>query len=588
MKNLKQKDLIDAVQLDKLKLGFTAPLIAKAFKLDKLIYMYEMHKEKKGLDFIDAVFKDLNITYSISEQDLNNIPKGSTFIVISNHPYGFLDRLLMTKILIQQQPDFKVMGNKSLKKILPIADYVYPVHSLDIHNINQLSLSEIKALSEHVNNGSPIGIFPAREVSSYQEDTKSITDKRWDISVIKLIKKAKVPIVPMYIHGSNSFAFHLLGRIHPILRAAQIPAELLNKKNQNIKIRIGSPIPVKEIESFNDINKLYRYMRARVETMGSSIEKVKRFYKPKLKRNKIPKDIIEPVKLSLIEEEIENLNSENQIHKKRKFIVYAAKANQIPNILQEIGRLREITFREVGEGTNRKIDLDEYDLYYYHLFAWDTVEKKIIGAYRLGKGKDIIRKYGKGGFYISSLFKLSDEMNPILSQSVELGRSFIIKEYQQKPLPLFLLWQGILGFILKNSEYKFLIGPVSISNNYSVLSKSFLISFIKKYHFDQELATFVKPLKEFEPNYNKIDYEIIMEQFSSDVNKLDRLIEEIEPLRYRVPVLLKKYMKQNAKIIGFNIDPKFNNALDGLMYLNIDFLPEDTLTNLMKELNLEE
>jgi putative hemolysin len=588
MVHSKKKDKIDAAQLDKLKLGFTAPLIAKAFKLDKLNSLYERHKEKVGIEFIDAVFNDLNIKYSISEQDLKNIPKNNAFIIIANHPYGFLDKLLMTKILIEQRPDFQVVGNKSLKKILPIADYVYPAHSFDIHNNNKISKAEINVLSEHIKNGSPIGVFPAGEVSTYQEDTKSITDKRWEISIIKLIKKAKVPIIPMYIHGSNSFAFHLLSKVQPFLRTSQIPAELLNKKNQNIQIRIGSPIPVKEVESFNDINKLYRYIRARVETMGSSIKKVKRFYKPIFKRRNIPKEVIEPVKLSLIEEEIEKLNFENRIHKKRKYVVYAAKSTQIPNILQEIGRLREITFREVGEGTNRKIDLDEYDLYYYHLFAWDTVEKKIIGAYRLGIGKDIIRKYGKGGFYINSLFKLSDEMNPLLSQSVEMGRSFITKDYQQKPLPLFLLWQGILGFMLKNSDHKYLIGPVSISNNYSVLSKSFLIAFIKQYHFDNELAAYVKPLKEFEPNYNKIDYEIIMEQFTSDVNKLDRLIEEIEPLRYRVPILLKKYIKQNAKIIGFNIDPKFNNALDGLMYLNIDFIPEDTLNNLMKELKVED
>jgi putative hemolysin len=233
------------------------------------------------------------------------------------------------------------------------------------------------------------------------------------------------------------------------------------------------------------------------------------------------------------------------------------------------------------------VDLDEFDLYYDHLFVWDKQAKKIIGAYRLGKGDQIIEKYDKNGFYIHSLFHLKDELKPILKQAVELGRSFVVKEYQQRPLPLFLLWQGILHFLMHHKQYKYLIGPVSISNKYSPLSKHILITFIKKYYFDHELARLVKPRNEHTVKIKNADPEILLEKSESDINKIDKFISEIEPQHFRVPVLLKKYIMQNAKIIGFNIDPKFNDALDGLMILDLEDAPKNTIDNLSKEMDIK-
>ncbi len=587
MKLIEKQDVIDAAQLDKLKLGFTAPLLMKAFKIDKLNDLYEKIQDKEGLDFINSAFEELNITYQVSDEDLQNIPKEGPFVIVGNHPYGFLDGLLMLRIITEVRPDFKAMGNFLLHKIHPLRPFILAVNNFEGQHSSAQSLAGIKGMLSHLAAGHSVGLFPAGEVATFHEDTKGVTDREWQMPAIRLIAKTNVPVVPMYFHGVNSFSFHLLGKIHPILRTAKIPSEFINKKNRCIQIRIGSPIQPKEVKSFTDHQRLGRYLRARVETLGSAIKEVRRFYLPDLRSLKKPEEIVPPIAVEALEAELDQLRPEQLVHQKRNFEVFIAKSLQIPNILQEIGRLREITFRAVGEGTNRKTDLDEYDLYYHHLFVWDKVDRRICGAYRLGKGKDIMTKYGKKGFYITSLFDLTNDMDPILSQAVEMGRSFVAPDYQQKPLPLFLLWQGILAFLIKNREYQYLIGPVSISNNYSMVSKSFLISFIKKHYYDQKLAAFVKPHKEFEPDFNNTDAEILMEQFADDMNKLDRLIEEIEPSRNRVPILLKKYMKQNARIIGFNIDPKFNDALDGLMYLNLDYLPEGTISNLIKELNLE-
>jgi hypothetical protein len=254
--------------------------------------------------------------------------------------------------------------------------------------------------------------------------------------------------------------------------------------------------------------------------------------------------------------------------------------------MNEIGRLREITFREVGEGTNQQMDIDEYDLYYNQLFIWDDENRKIVGAYRVGLGKEILNIYGIRGFYVQSLFRMNRKLFPVLRQSLELGRSFIITEYQKKPLPLFLLWKGILYFLIKNPEYRYLIGPVSISNRFSNFSKALIIKFIKEYYYDHKLSGYVRPRKGFIVTDHNIDTDILIEE-SSDLNKFDNIIKDIETAQKNMPVLLKKYLKQNGRIIGFNIDPKFNNALDGLLILDLFDVPPETIAALSREVKDE-
>jgi putative hemolysin len=254
--------------------------------------------------------------------------------------------------------------------------------------------------------------------------------------------------------------------------------------------------------------------------------------------------------------------------------------------MNEIGRIRETTFRLVGEGTNQQLDIDEYDLYYYQMFIWDEEEKKIVGAYRVGKGNEIMLQYGIRGFYIQSLFRINRRFYPILSQALELGRSFIVPEYQKKPLPLFLLWKGILYFLLKNPEYRYLVGPVSISNRFSTFSKALIIKFIREHYYNNTISKYIKPRKRFRVPPHQLDTDIIFEN-SSDINKLDKFIKDIETGHFTMPVLLKKYLKQNGKIVEFNIDPKFNNALDGLLVVDIYDIPPETISSLSKEINDE-
>jgi putative hemolysin len=355
----------------------------------------------------------------------------------------------------------------------------------------------------------------------------------------------------------------------------------MNKRKKLIQIRIGKAISVIDQAELSEPGRYGRYLRAKTYALSSSLE-VKKFFLPAAHRLKKEEVIIDPVPIDKIEAEIRAIKDDCLLFKSSGFQVYCAPSQRIPGILTELGRLREITFREIGEGTNKKIDIDEFDIYYHQLFVYDIEAKKIVGAYRVGKGKDILREYGLSGFYIRSLFKIDKQFAPILEESIELGRSFIIKEYQRKPMPLFLLWKGILYFLIKNPEYRFLIGPVSISNRFSNFSKNVMVGFIKKNYYKSEFAKHVKPRKKFKlTKVTNLDMDILYE-ITGNISKLDQLISDIET-NYRMPVLLKKYLQLNGKIISFNIDPKFNECLDGLIVLDVNDVPIETIASLSKE-----
>jgi hypothetical protein len=367
------------------------------------------------------------------------------------------------------------------------------------------------------------------------------------------------------------------------LRTAKLPSEFLNKKRKPIKIRIGSAVTVKEQEGFTEIYQFGRFLRAKTYSLNSRVE-VKRFFNYSLSRKPRPEPVAAPVPQTKILEEIAGIEKDHLLFKLKNFAVYCSPSHAIPSILNEIGRLREITFREVGEGTNRSIDLDEFDLYYHQLFIWDMDASCIVGAYRIGKGAEILHEFGPGGFYVQSLFRMKEGFMPVLQQSLELGRSFVVKEYQRQPMPLFLLWKGILYFLLKNPDYRYLIGPVSISNNYSKISKEMIIKFIMLHHFDWNMARLILPRNAFKFKSQDPNINVIMENMS-DINKLDQIIGDVDQLNTGLPVLLKKYIKLNAKIVGFNVDPMFNNCLDGLILLDVYDVPKTVIESLSKEVN---
>ena len=567
---------------------FMGWVMLKLLRISRLNRIYDKHKDKEDVAFLNAILDEVQIQFEIPEADLVRIPKEGSFISVSNHPLGGIDGILLLKLLAEKRPDYKIVANFLLHRIEPLKPYVMPVNPFEDRKGAKSSVTGIKNALLHLKSGYPLGIFPAGEVSTYK-DGKLIVDKPWEEGAIKLIYKAKVPIIPIYFHAKNSRLFYFLSKISDTLRTAKLPSEVLSQKSRVIKVRIGKAISVKDQEEYENIDDFHAFIRKKTYMLANPFEVSNPLIKtPNLKIPKQPKKVIPPVSQNQMIKEIVNLReNDSRLLESHNYEIFFALSHKIPNILREIGRLREVTFREVGEGTNNAIDLDEYDNYYHHMFLWDSKTNNVVGAYRMGLGYDIYQKHGINGFYINTLFRLEPELFSMMEQTIEMGRAFIVKEYQQKPMPLFLLWKGIVHVTLRYPEYKYLMGGVSISNQFSNFSKSLMIEFMKSHYYDPYLAQYIHPKKEYKVKLNDADKDFVFDASKADMVKFDKIIDELEPGNLRMPVLLKKYVKQNARLVAFNVDPKFNNAIDGLMYIRIADLPDSTVKPVMEEFQAE-
>ena len=584
------KEIAKVTQLDKLGVAgtFIGWFLLKTLRISRINKIYDKYKDKKDIDFLNSILNEVKIEFEIPEEDLKRIPKEGAFITVSNHPLGGIDGILLLKLLLEVRPDYKIIANFLLHRIKPLKKYVMPVNPFEDRKGAKSSMTGIKGALLHLQNGNSLGLFPAGEVSTYK-DGKIVVDKPWEEGAVKLIKRANVPVIPIYFHAKNSRLFYFLSKFSDTLRTAKLPSELLTQKDRIIKVRIGKPITVKEQGNYQELKEFHNFIRKKTYMLANPFEKESNILNtPNLRISKPPQKIITAISPKEIAKEIEILNNNDScLVTIKNYKIYFSDSKYIKNILLEIGRLRETTFREVGEGTNKSLDLDRFDNFYKHLFLWDKTNKKIVGAYRMGLGSDIFKTYGIEGFYVNELFKLEPELDSMMKKTIEMGRAFIIKEYQQKPMPLFLLWKGIIHVTLRYPDYKYLMGGVSISNQFSNFSKSLMIEFMKSNYYDPYIAQYVRPKKEYKVKLKDADKDFVFDTTKADVNKFDRIIDELEPGNLRLPVLLKKYVKQNAKLIAFNVDPKFNNAVDGLMYLRIADLPESTVKPVMEEFQAE-
>lgn len=569
---ISEQDVAKALKLEKLHISLLAPALMKLLKFDKVNEAYSPYAAFQSFEFTDKMLAELGIEFEIDAEDLKNIPKTDPFIAISNHPYGGIDGLILVSILNRIRPDTKVLANYLLQQIPSLKDNIIGVSPFDNAKNSTMNVQGLKELLGYVKEH-PIAIFPAGEVSALSLNTLKVADKKWDPTIGKIIQRSNTKVLPIYFSGHNSLAFNLLGLISPSLRTVKLPSELFNKK-QKVKVRIGKPILPKALNEFQSSEELLRFVRAKTYALGSGIE-VKKFFNINLNRLIRARPIIEETPKSDIVDNIAKIG-DDCVYKTENFEVYISNAYSIPFILKEITRLREITFRAVGEGTNRSYDTDEFDLYYKHLFIWDSAEQKIVGSYRLGLGDDLYKQFGKKGFYLNQLFKLKKPFAPILRESIELGRSFIALDYQRKPLSLMLLWKGINEFLKQNKgRYNYMIGPVSISGEFSNLSKDLLVAYIRHNHYDKALSKMVKPRKKYKYQYTGEDKKLLLEKHIDDIKLLDNFIGDIETNHAKIPVLIKKYLKLKGKIIAFNVDPKFNNSLDGFLILNINEIPDE-------------
>ena len=583
------KDVALALGLS--NIGFIGRFIARIvmwfLRLHKINSIYDRCVANSDeAHFTSSLLYQFRANYHISPLELKRIPTKGPVVLVSNHALGGLDGIMLIHLLQEVRPDFKLMANFILERVTRLKKWFIGVNPFDGNLTSKSSIGGFRQVLRHLENDGLFAVFPAGEVASKLKKQVPI-DPTWNAATMRLIQRAKVPVVPVYFHARNSPLFYRLAKIHPLLRTARLPAELLTQRHRSIDIRIGKPIAVKDQDNHQSIEDYSSFVRRKLYMLSNIFERksiLKRVPRALNRKNNSVMPIAPAVPPSLLEPEIIALkNSGKSLLVSKDYELFLTSSELIPNILTEIGRQREITFRAVGEGTNKPLDLDHYDNDYLHLFLWDHKARTLVGSYRLGLGKQLMNAHGISGFYLSELFKFEAEIMYMFNNSIELGRAFVSKTYQQRPMPLFLLWKGIIHATLRYPEYDYLMGSVSISNQFSKFTKSLMIEFMRSHYYDPYLAQYITPKKEFKVKLDDADKEFVFDETSADLNKFDKLIDEVEPGALRLPVLIKKYIKQNARVASFNVDPLFNNAIDGLMYIKIKDIPSSTVKPVLEE-----
>lgn len=531
-----------------------------------------------GRDFSTALLKEMNVGYEIPSKELEYIPQEGPFIVVSNHPFGAIDGIVLIDIFSAARPDTKFLTNFILSHIDNLKEFFFPVNPFTEKPDIAQSFSGLRMASESIKNGSPLCLFPAGEVATTY-GSSIIQDKEWQSTIIKLIRNSGVQVLPVYVHGTNSHFFYWLGKVHPLLRTMRLPGELLNKRNRTIQVRIGKPVTTNELAEYKDLKELGGYLRSRTYALEGNVQ-LKVIHPEEVYSTPIalPKN-----RRALIKE-INSLPKEKHLFTTGNYSCYLTDSKSIPLTMHELGRKREEAFRAVGEGTKSALDIDVYDEYYRHLFLWDKQKGKIVGAYRLGYGDEILKSKGVKGFYTKTLFDYDPEFSKYLSKSIELGRSFVTLEYQKEALPLMLLIKGLLYSVLNKPNVQYLIGPVSISSWYPKFYRSLMIEYLKKYHSVEKLDKLMRPKNPFFPNFHRCNPDMLLSGSKADsIEKFDRYILKLSDGEYRLPTLVKKYLKINARILNFNVDPDFNYCVDGLVFMDLSKVPEQEIRMLARD-----
>jgi putative hemolysin len=523
--------------------------------------------------FTDKILEQLGASYDLPEEDLARIRivKGPV-IVVANHPFGGIETVILASVLRKIRGDVKFMANYLLNAIPEIRNLLITVNPFKGATSVRDNIRPIRESIQWLQNGGMLVIFPSGTVSHFVAQKGTITDPDWSLSIARIVRKTGTPVLPVFFQGTNSAVFHMAGMVHPLLRTALLPNELLNKGHKEIKARVGNLISFMKLNSFEHDADMMAYLRLRtyiLEHSGARPKVTGTAFMQKAKRNTYGA-IMPPQNQEAMAGEIHQLPPSQILHENGEYVVVQATADQIPHILLEIGRLREITFRAVGEGTGKAADIDRYDDTYIHLFIWNREKNQVVGSYRIGRTDEIIKKQGVRGLYTNTLFRYQPAFFAQLGPALEMGRSFIRLEYQKSFAPLLLLWKGIGRFVVDNPQYKILFGPVSITDEYHALSKQLMVGYLKKARYRDEAARFVKARKPLRPKSLKgWDIEAAASLLKDDIEDLSGLISCVERDRKGIPILLKQYLKLGGLIAGFNVDPGFGNVLDGLILVDL-------------------
>jgi putative hemolysin len=522
-------------------------LLGRLLGLDECRSVYRTAQGASGGSFADRVLGALDIRPDVVPSAVERIPKTGAVIVAANHPHGAVDGLLLTALLQRVRPDVRVLTNYVLARIPELSDFCFFVDPFEQHSAGAAARSQAGLRAAHLwlRRGGALVIFPAGEVAHRPGSGGTRADSPWRPTVGRLAMATGAAVVPTLIEGGNSRWFYASGRVHAMLRTALLARELLNKRGVTVRVRFGRTLAGPDLGS-GTAHAVTAAIREAVDRLRVS-------------------EIVAAVPTSRIEAELAALPASAHLTDDGAFSVFCAQASSIPAALEEIGRLREITYRAAGEGTGRATDLDAFDSRYLHLFTWDRKERQIVGAYRVGETDRLVPRYGVSGLYTRTLFHYDERLVDRLSPALELGRSFVRPEYQRNYGALLSLWKGIGRLVVVNPRYRVLFGTVSVSTRYTDTTHQLLMQFLSQNHRDDQLAELAVALNP----PTQTESPTPLGPAPRSIDEVNRLVSASEPDGKSVPVLLRQYLKLDAKLIGFNVDPQFGDALDALMMVDL-------------------
>ena len=526
--------------------------------------------------FCRAALKALDVSVSTNPQQLARIPTVGPTIAVCNHPFGAIEGIALLDLLSGRRDDVKMVANSVLRVFPDLADHCFFVNPFDTPASLKENIAAVRAALAHVKSGGMLVLFPAGEVSHFSFQTRRITDPLWRDTAAKIAKQAGATVIPLYINGRNTLRFQIAGLFHPMLRTAMLPSELFNKRGKTLNLEIGTAISRRKVSEFESSKKLCEYLRTRTYALEARAHLSEK--QPSEAAHQDP--IIPPIAPEKLLRDIDGLPESTCLVKHKQMAVFLVEYDQAPAAMMEIGRLREETFRGVGEGTGKSFDLDAYDRYYRHLILWDHASSRIAGAYRLGAADQIVGRFGFKGLYTNSLFRFSSKTKKMLSNALELGRSFVISEYQRKPLSLALLWKGIGRYIQANPRHRILFGPVTISAAYNEASMAIITKYFERRLADRT-GRLIRPKTPVRTKrFIKWDMESVMRGLYSD-DDLSTIIRDLEDDAKGLPILVRQYLNLHGKILAFNLDKDFSDGVDGLVVVDLLDTPKEILRRFM-------
>lgn len=516
--------------------------------------------------FAQRLLDVLDIRFELDELHRKRIPAAGSAILVANHPFGIVEGLILATLLDGIRPDWKILVNSLLGGVTELCSHMVLVNPFEARDSNRQNRRPLRESIRFLSEGGALAIFPAGEVAHFHWPQPSIIDPPWKSTAARLALRSHAPVVPVFFEGANSLQFQVAGVFHPGLRTIGLAREFHKLRGKVVRLRIGQPIPQKVLAAYGDPERATAYMRSRTLFLSNRSQAAPLHLSRAGRKRACTID--PPDSGQLLSEEVAALPAEAELASNHDFAVFIADAASIPRLLRDIGRSREIAFRAIGEGTGNQTDLDRFDEHYQHLFLWSRNDRCIAGAYRLAVTSDVLPRLGQSGLYTSTLFRFQPQFFEAMGPAVELGRSFVLPQYQKNYASLLSLWKGIMRFVQRRPEAPVLFGAVGISQTYRKASRGLIAAYLAQ-RTPHELARFVRPRTRFRDRSCWDQQTRTFTSLATGIEDLSLPISDIEDDGKGVPVLIRQYLKMGGRLLGFNLDPSFSNALDALMLADL-------------------